>query len=295
MAYNNTIELAEQFVPLLDEKYQKESVTANLDTPEELIQEGMQADTIYLPSIVLDGLADYDRNAGFEDGDIDISWEAHTFTQDRGRRFLVDRMDNMETIEVTFGAVTGQFQRTQVVPEIDAYRCAEMFDAAENTEDEAVDETDILEKIDTGHQVMDDAEVPEEGRVVYITPSGWKYLKQSGDINRQFDVQTGEDDVERGIYTLDGFPIIKVPQGRFYTEVTIDSDGGFDTTGEPINFMIVHEDAVFPIAKHQQPRIFDPDTNQTADGWLFDYRIYHDIFVPQNKTEGIYASFETQA
>ncbi|MFP4647281.1 MAG: hypothetical protein ACLFN4_06645 [Candidatus Acetothermia bacterium] len=295
MAYENTISLAEQFVPLLDEKYKVESKTAMLDTPDQLVREARTADTVYLPSIVLDGLADYDRNAGFSDGDVDISWESHKFTQDRGRQFLIDRMDDQETIEVTLASTTGQFQRNHVVPEIDAYRFAEMHDAAETTVDEAVDETDILEKIDTGHEEMDNAEVPEQGRIIYMNPTAWRYLKQSDALERNFDVQVGEDEIERGIMGLDGYPIVKVPQGRFYTEVTIESDGGFDTAGEPINFMIVHEEAVNPIAKHQQPRIFDPETNQQADAWLFDYRVYHDIFVPKNKTDGVYSSYETEA
>ncbi len=291
----NTIALAEKFIPLLDEKYKKESVTANLDTPSQLVQEGRNAQTIYLPSIVLDGLADYDRSAGFTSGNVDISWEAHSFTQDRGRKFTVDRMDNMETIETTFAATTGQFERTQVVPEIDAYRFSEMHSAATNTADETTDATNILERIDAGHEVMDNAEVPDEGRVIYINPTDWRYLKQSDALDRNFNVQSGDENVERGIIELDGTPIIKTPQGRFNTQITVDAGGGFTVTGEPINFMIVHEDAVYPIAKHQQPRIFDPQTNQSADGWLFDYRIYHDIFVPKNKTEGVYSSFETQA
>jgi len=294
MAYNNNIDLAENYVPLLDEKYRVESKTEVLDTPDELVQEGQMADTIYLPSMILDGLADYDRNAGFDEGGVSISWEAHTFTQDRGKEFLIDRMDDMETIQVTFGNVAGQFVRNHVVPEIDAYRFAEMHDSAENTEDEAVDETNIVEAIDAGHEVMDNAEVPDEGRFIFINPTAWRYLKQSDVLQRNFDVQQNNEEVNRDFYDLDGTPIVKVPQGRLNTQVTIDDTDGFEATGEPINFMIVHQDAVYPITKTQQPRIFDPETTQKADAWKFDYRVYHDIFTPQNKTAGIYSSFETE-
>jgi len=294
MAYTNTINLAEKYLTLLDEKYKKESVTADLDAPNQLVQEGMQAKTVYLPSIILSGLADYDRNAGFTDGDVTINWEAHTFTQDRGRQFQVDRMDNQETIQITFANVTGQFQRNHVAPELDAYRFSEMHGVASNTVDEAVSASDILSKIDTGHETMDNAEVPEEGRIIYVNPTVWKLIKQSDALSRDFNVQSGETEVERGVWMLDGYPIVKVPQGRFNTSVTVDAAGGFTLAGEPINFMIVHQDAVYPVAKHQQPRIFDPDTNQDADAWKFDYRIYHDIFVPANKTAGVYSSFETQ-
>lgn len=295
MAYSNTINLAEQFVPLLDEKYKAESKTAMLDTPDQLVREGRQANTIYLPSIVLDGLADYDRNAGFTDGSATISWESHTFSQDRGRQFQIDRMDEQETIEVTFGAVTGQFQRVHVVPEIDAYRFSEMYAAAANTVDEALSASDVLSAIDTAHETLDNAEVPEQGRMIYVKPGIWKLIKQSDALSREFNVQEEDEEISRNIWGLDGYPITKVPTGRFNTSVTIDSGGGFTLAGNVINFMIVHEDAVYPIAKHQQPRIFDPDTNQDADAWKFDYRIYHDIFTPANKTDGIYVSYDSTA
>lgn len=295
MAYSNTINLAEKYVPLLDEKYRVESKSAMLDAPDQLVREGRQAKTVYLPSVVLDGLADYDRNAGFTDGSATISWESHTFSQDRGRQFQIDRMDEQETIEVTFGAVTGQFQRNHVVPEVDAYRFSEMHTAAANTVDEALTASNVLSAIDTAHETMDNAEVPSDGRIIFAKPAVWKLIKQSDALSREFNVQAEDEDISRNIWGLDGYPIIKVPNGRFNTSVTIDSAGGFTLAGETINFMIVHEDAVFPIAKHQQPRIFDPDTNQNADAWKFDYRLYHDIFVPANKTAGIYSSFETVA
>ena len=31
-----------------------------------------------------------------------------------------------------------------------------------------------------------------------------------------------------------------------------------------------------------------PDENQKADAWKFDYRLYHDLFVYENKVKGIY-------
>ena len=295
MAYANTIELAEQFVPLLDEKYKNESKTAMLDTPDQLVRDGRQADTIYLPSIVLDGLADYDRNAGFTDGAADLSWESHTFSQDRGRQFQIDKMDEQESVQVTLGAVTGQFQRIHVVPEVDAYRFSQMNAAAGNSVGETLSSSDVLSAIDTAHETLDNAEVPGQGRMIFVNPSIWKLIKQSDALTREFNVQEGGEDISRDIWGLDGYPITKVPTSRFNTAVTIDSAGGFSTSGEPINFMIVHQDAVYPIAKHQQPRIFDPATNQDADAWKFDYRIYHDIFTPENKTDGIYVNHEPAA
>ena len=61
-----------------------------------------------------------------------------------------------------------------------------------------------------------------------------------------------------------------------------------DGTAHKINFMIVHPSAVIKVAKHVLPRIFSPQQYQQADAWKFDYRIYHDVFVEENKVKGIY-------
>jgi hypothetical protein len=36
-------------------------------------------------------------------------------------------------------------------------------------------------------------------------------------------------------------------------------------------------------------KVFWPEENQTADAWLFQYRLYHDAFVYDNKVKGIYS------
>ena len=37
-------------------------------------------------------------------------------------------------------------------------------------------------------------------------------------------------------------------------------------------------------------KIFSPDENQKLDAWLFQFRLYHDAFVYENKVKGIYLS-----
>ena len=83
---------------------------------------------VKLPSIVMDGLADYDRNIGYVDGAVTLTWDTYKLTQDRGRKFQLDAMDVNETNFVaTAGTVMGEFQRTLVIPEIDAYRGLKSF------------------------------------------------------------------------------------------------------------------------------------------------------------------------
>lgn len=141
----NNIQLAEKFLPLLDKKYQKESVTAILDAPPELVRATEQANEIRIPKMLMQGLADYDRNAGYTEGDINLSWETHTFTQDRGRTFSVDEQDNMETVEVAFGSLAGTFISDYVVPEIDAYRLNTYYNHAGTSVTGVLTEDDVVQ------------------------------------------------------------------------------------------------------------------------------------------------------
>ena len=71
----------------------------------------------------MDGMADYDRTNGFVQGSVNFQYETKKMTQDRGRSFSFDENDVDETnFVLTASTVMGEFQRTKVVPEIDAYR-----------------------------------------------------------------------------------------------------------------------------------------------------------------------------
>lgn len=53
--------------------------------------------------------------------------------------------------------------------------------------------------------------------------------------------------------------------------------------------MMIHPSAVLQVKKHDNLKMFDPDTNQDKDGWKVQYRLYHDAFVYENKVKGVYS------
>lgn len=356
----NNIALAKKYVPILDEVYKMAAKTSVLDAPAEIVREGALANQILIPSVALDGLGDYNRSSGYVAGDVDFTWEAHTFTQDRGRSFQVDAQDDMETINMAFGATTGQFVRTKVAPEVDAYRFATMAAkaiAAGNNAAADLTNATALQAIDTAKETLANNEVDESSMVLFISPAVRTYLKQSSLITRQYVVNVGQAVINREIEVLDNVPVIVVPQTRFYSVIDINDGtttgqeaGGYilhgsqydaweastayalgdivveggriykattagtsgsskptfpasgtvadgagalvwtfqSNAGKNINFMIVDSNAVLGITKTALPRIFDPNENQYANAWKFDYRLYHDLFVPANKVDGIY-------
>ena len=289
----NTIALAEKYLPILDEIYKAGAKSSILDTDAERVRwDG--AKKAYLFNTEMVGLAGYDRNAGFVPGDVNTGWEDYEITQDRGRSFMVDTMDNDETLGMAFGTLVGEFERTQVIPEIDAYRFAKYASGAlaANVKTEAPTAQTILGLIDDATAKLDDDEVPYEGRILFVNPNTYKLIK--GGVTRM--VMNRDDNVNYNVEMFNDMQVITVPSGRFNTAVTINAPttsagtGGFTVSGDTINYMIVHPSAVMQIVKHAVPRIFSPEVNQEADAWKFDYRVYHDAWVKAQKTGGIYVS-----
>jgi len=291
----NSIALAQNFLPMLDEVYKASSKTSILDATEVEI---VNANTVKVFKTAMDGMGNYGRNTGFVDGSVTGTWETLTLTKDRGRSFQVDAMDNEETIGMAFGTLAGEFIRPKVVPEVDAYRFAKMAGTANiltgTAADITIGTTDVPGMVDEGERAMNEEEVPQEGRLLFISESAYAGLRAK--ITRT--TMNGDNGINKEIEIYDNMRVIRVPQSRFYTAITLfdgttsgQEAGGYvgtASTGYKINFMIVHPSAVCQVLKHVKPRIFAPDVNQKADAWKFDYRVYHDIFVYENKTKGIY-------
>jgi hypothetical protein len=296
----NSIQLAEKYTALLDSAHKKVSLTGVLEMPNDMVREvSGAANTVLLPEMTLQGLGDYDRNTGYVAGDATLTYTPYTLSEDRGRKFQVDNMDNLETVGVAFGRLAGEFIKQHVTPELDAYRFAELSAKAGATVAVPTDLTagTVTAAIDVATETLDNAEVPDEGRWLFVTPEVYTYLKNSDKWERKVEIKD-RGGIDRRIDMFDGMPVIKVPQSRFYTSIDLydgttggQENGGYiktAVTGKDINFMMVHQSAAVPVTKLAKVRIFEPAVNQDADAYRFDYRLYHDIFVPTNKADGIY-------
>lgn len=297
MVYTNSIALAERYLPVLDGIYKNESRTSVLDAANANVR-FIGANTVQLYKTEMNGLGDYDRNTGYPTGSVTGTWENMTLSQDRGRSFQVDVMDNEETLGMAFGTLAGEFVRTEVTPEIDAYRFAKLAGTAgistATAADITVGTTDVPALISVAEQQLGDDEVPQEGRILFVSEQAYAGLKAK--ITRY--VMNDERGINTAVEYYDDMRVIRVPKARFNTGITLydgttsgQEAGGYvvpATTTYPINFMIVHPSAVVQVVKHVIPRVFSPDQNIDADAWRFNYRIYHDVFVQANKVKGIY-------
>lgn len=295
----NSIALAKQFVAMLDEVYKVASLTSDLDGAAELVRAGANANELIIPKLSMSGLGDYSRNSGYVDGDVTLTNETVQCNFDRGRMFTVDNMDNQETANIAFGRLAGEFIRTKVVPELDAFRFAKYAGITGISKVAAgatlPDGAAVIAALRAAITKMDEDEVPTEQRYLYITPT-LHGLVQDMDTTKSREVLTRFAKV------------VDVPQSRFYTAIaqksgkiittgqgdgasTVDETaGGYAkaTGAKDINFMVIHKPAVIQFQKHVAPKFISPDQNQTADAWKYGYRNVGIADAYENKVAGIY-------
>lgn len=207
----NTIVLAKNFAPLLDEVYQRESVTSDLTGDPAMARAGANAKEIVYPQIAVTGLGDYDRNSGYTKGTVDFKWVTTEYNYDRGAKLSVDVMDNQETYKLAFGMAGAELMRTKVAPEADAFTFATLAGIKGISKGEAKTITTgeaFLAELLEAKNTMDNDEVPEEGRILYATANLLNALTMM--------------DTYKSKEILAAYTIKKaVPQGRFYTSIDL--------------------------------------------------------------------------
>ena len=295
----NSIALFKQYVPLLDEVYKEASQTAVLDGNPELARAGANANELVIPMLDMQGLADYSRNDGYVGGDVTLTNQTVACNFDRGRMFSVDNMDNAESAGLAFGMLAGEFIRTKVVPELDAFRFATYAGktgiSKVSTGASLSTGADVISALRTATSKMDEDEVPMENRFLFITPTLLGLVQD-------LDTTKSREVLARFVQ------VIAVPQTRFYTAIaqksgkvivsgespnqttTDETAGGYAkaTGGKDINFMIIHKAALIQFPKHIAPKVITPEQNQTADAWKFGYRQVGVNDVYKNKLAGVY-------
>jgi hypothetical protein len=293
---NNLGAVAQGYTNRLDEIVSKETCTADLNMGAELLGDFAGKGQLQIAKMTLDGLADHTRGAGFVRGGAQLEWETVKLEFERDREFVIDSMDDDERMLTITGNIMAEFARGQVVPEVDAVRFARLATkAAEKTAETFTDAAAATAAVDLVEEALQDAGKDLGGCVLYTTAAFYNLLKR----DQQWRVAPGTDP-QRNFVTFDDMKVVIVPKTRFYTAIDLldgttsgEEKGGFKAAadGKALNFMVVHPDAAAAITKHETLRYFAPEVNQSDDAHLWQYRLYHDLFVYENKTGLVYANY----
>nr|DAH61777.1 MAG TPA: Major capsid protein [Caudoviricetes sp.] len=277
----NTIALRKAYSTMLDEVYKLASLTAVLDGPNELVKEGANANEILIPKMTMSGLADYNKQTGYVAGDVTLEYETKKCDYDRGRMFTVDAMDNIESAGVAFGRLSGEFIRTQVVPELDAWRLSKyagFAPSSQRADANIADGKAAIAAVRTAKTAIEDAEAKPETCYIFISATLAGMIEDL--------------DTTASKKVMEGWAgVVKVPAGRFFDKVslTASGNGGFATSGgKAVNFLVVDKNAAIQHQKHVVSKIITPEDNQDADAWKFGYRTVGIAEAKDNKKAAIY-------
>ncbi|MCH4084518.1 MAG: hypothetical protein LKF00_09280 [Olsenella sp.] len=292
----NSIAAIRNYTAVLDRVYQRASVSSCLNSPASMARAGRNAKEIMIPKISVTGLGDYQRNVGYKTGSIDFAYETKTFNYDRGIKLLADVMDVEEAgVMDCFVAAGSELQRTQVAPEADAFTFASIAGHTGVTvrqEDlSKAKATDVLQALRDVTNGMDEAQVDDGGRILFITPT----LKGVLD-----DYSLANPAMSNRVLTRFS-RVVEVPQARFYTKIKLNSgdsnqfgyargDGGL-----AINFLVVERSAVIKFDKHVASRVFSPDELEDLDSYMMKYRKYGIVELLDNKLDGVAVSAKPAA
>ena len=181
------------------------------------------AHTVKVYKVGTSEMNDYNRNpvAGFTGSrygtvaDLDATTEEFTLKKDRSFTFAIDKLDKDETGNVLeAGSALSRQLREKVIPEVDTHTYSVMCTNA-GIVPAAVELTNenICMEILKANTALDNAEVPENGRRLVVTPDTYLLIKQCKDIIMETDI--GNDLRLKGVVAMiDGAMVIKVPANR---------------------------------------------------------------------------------
>lgn len=271
------MDLATKFQPYTDELFSSESKRALL-TNRDFDWTG--AHTVKVYKVSSSPMNDYGRD-GPESGtfscygplsELSASTEEFTLKKDRSFIFSVDKLNADETAgQVAAASALARQEREQVIPEVDTYTYGVMCqNAGTKPTAMALTAANIYDEILKASAVLDNAEVPETGRVLVVTPETYQLLKKSPDVVMQTDVGS-ELRLQGVIGMIDGLAVQKVAANRL---------------PEDFGFLVAHPSATVAPVKLEDYQVHQ-DTIYNS-GSVVTGRICYDAFVLENKKMALY-------
>lgn len=282
-----SINYAERFERQIEQQFARELTSANIATNNRY--NFIDAQTIKVPTITLSGYKDHAKDGSKNRGVVGNTYQAFTLTHDRDIEFFVDEMDVDETNQVLSAAnITAVFNEEQAIPETDAFRYSKLYSefvklgGTVNTTE--LNSNNILFVFDKMMEDMDEAGVPQSGRILKVTPTVYSMLKNAEGLQRTLDVTGGAKGINRNVRSLDEVTIDTVPSDRMKT--AYDFTTGFTpaATAGQINMILCHPSAILAPVKVADVYLWNKgETPDSAFGYLYQNRMYTDLFIIQAK------------
>ena len=203
-----------------------------------------------------------------------------TLTQDKSFSLTIDKgnsKDKNDSEDFAKKMLTLQLSE-RAIPEFDRYALDKLSHKAGVIvgNDEALSKTNIVERIADGTVFLDDAEIAQNGRTLFVNANGYKLLKLSDEFSGVDKI--AENALTKGVVgQFDNMKVVKVPKGRW---------------PEGVNFIIVQKNAATAPVNIDDAKVHkDPPG---INGNLLEGRNYYDCFVIASRAKGVYVEVDTK-
>ncbi len=291
----NSLETATRYSAELDKLFSQKSATGFF-ADNTFGKKFVGAKTVIIPDVNFQGLADYNRDTGFTRGAITVSNTSYTMQMDRARSLQIDREDMDETgIANLAGKILGEYVRTKVVPECDAYVISKLAGLAATRNNTL--SGDVAKPFETLLGLIKEVQSVvgyDEELVAFVDGSIYALLQNTPEISRQIIVSDfKQGDISLRVNSINGVALIPVVSERMRTayEFRAGEAGGFvpSANSKAVYMMVCPKKGAHLVRKTEKMRIFTPEQNVDADAFKFDYRIYYDVFVKKSGLDAIWA------
>lgn len=275
----------------LDQKLVFGTYTNELETSNLL---WLDAKTFKIQTITTTGLKPHTRNKGYNEGSASNENTAYTITFDRDVEFFVDVMDVDETGQaLTAANVTKEFNSRHFAPEVDAYRFSKLATEAKKngySTAETITEENVFRTLKAAIRKV--KKYGTQNLVMYVSVDVMAALELSKDFTRTISNQNiGPSSLETRVTGIDGVKLVEIEaEDRFYD--TFDFTDGYKpaASAKKLNYLLINKGSVIGGTKHASIYLHAPGSVGQGDGWLYQYRVYHDIFVKEQQKDGVIAS-----
>ncbi len=262
---------------------------------------GEDGKTVYIPHITTTGRVNSDRDTiAMATRNYDNAWEPKTLSHHRKWSTLVHPKDIDQTNEVaSIANVTRVYNEEQKFPEMDAYTISTLYTLATTADEKdgskkamepdktVLTAANILSVIDSLMVKMDEARVPVNGRILYVTSQVRQLLKTADGIARQLDVKGNSSSaINREISRLDELEVVSVPSTLMKTKYDFTKGWKVAEDAKQINLFLVHPSAVITPVSYEFAQLDSPSA-VTEGKYIYFEESDEDVFILNQRQDAL--------
>lgn len=218
-------------------------------------------------------------------------WDSYELTNERYWSTLVDPSDVDETnMVVSIANITRQFNLDSKMPEKDRemfsklYKEKIKYDGTDGVHTESIDEKNILKLFDEMMSNFDEARIPAQGRILYVTPKMNSILKRADALNRAI-VVPDPSNIVRTVHSLDEVTINVVPSDLMQTAFDFTTGSKLKNDAKQIDMFLIENGIQIAPEKYSFVG-FDQPSASNSGNYLYYEQSYDDVLMLSTKTKG---------